>query len=313
MNSGTPKGQKTNSSKSNNKTPSQKSSEEKLDKTNPQSQTKKILMPNFIERNEINEKNFPQKSNYFSDKLNSIHSPIIDYFSPSFLYQKYHSPEDIIHSNKNLYSNNQNYNVIRSVEQNFKKSPMEQNFNFSPSNIFNKNNNINSNSNNLVQNNSSNNSLNNIKPQTEKSNEEEDNKTLQERIGILLGKNENNNLLYVHKNNNVNINNNINPISNMGFGNNNFFNVHYMNNNNINNNVINNNNANNTQQNEDELENQDEVYILNFNSEDENDKDIDDETTNNRLEKNNQNNNNINEKKGNNMNNDKNNSEDGKD
>ena len=104
MNSGTPKGQKTNSSKSN-KTPSQKSLEEKSEKNNPQSQKKKNLMPNFIERNEINEKNFPQKSNYFNEKLNSIHSPIIDYFSPSFYYQKYHSPEDIIHSNKNLYSN----------------------------------------------------------------------------------------------------------------------------------------------------------------------------------------------------------------
>ena len=101
MNSGTPKGQKTNSSKSN-KTPSQKSLEEKSEKNNPQSQKKKNLMPNFIERNEINEKNFPQKSNYFNEKLNSIHSPIIDYFSPSFYYQKYHSPEDIIHSNKNL-------------------------------------------------------------------------------------------------------------------------------------------------------------------------------------------------------------------
>ena len=120
MNSGTPKGQQTNSSKSN-KTPSQKSLEEKSEKNNPQSQKKKNLMPNFIERNEINEKNFPQKSNYFNEKLNSIHSPIIDYFSPSFYYQKYHSPEDIIHSNKNLYNNNQKYNVNRSVEQNFKK------------------------------------------------------------------------------------------------------------------------------------------------------------------------------------------------
>ena len=110
------------------------------------------------------------------------------------------------------------------------------------------------------------------------------------------------------------MNNNINPISNMGFANNNFFNVNNNvtnntnNNNIINNNVINN-NVNNTQQNEDEFENQDEVYILNFNSEDENEKDIDDETPNNNLENNNLNHNNINEnkKEKNNINNNNNN------
>ena len=289
MSSGTPKGHKTNSIKSI-KTPSQKSVEEKTEKSNPQSLYKKNLMPNFIERNEINEKNFPQKANYFNDKMNSIHSPIIDYFSSSFYYQKYHSPEEINHANKNSYINNQIYNnVNRSVDQNFLKSPMEQNFNFSPSNIFNKNNN-NINSNNIKQNNSSNNSLNNLKLQTEKSNEEEDNKTLQERIGILLGKNESNNLLYTQKNNNMNINNNINPMSNMGFiNNNNYFNFNNNNNinnnlNNVNNNIITNNNATNPQQNEDEFENQDEVYILNFNNEDENDKDIEDETPNIKIE-----------------------------
>ena len=180
MSSGTPKVQTSNI---NDKTPSQKSIEdkekEKSDKKNYLN--KKNIMPNFIERSDLNEKNFPQKSNYFNEKMNSIKSPIIDYFSPAIYFQKYHSPEDTIHFNKNLYNKNQNNNVYRSVEQNFIKSP-EQNFNFSPSNIFNKD------SNNLVQNNSSTNSLNIVKIPTDKSKEEEDDKTLQERIGILLGK-----------------------------------------------------------------------------------------------------------------------------
>ena len=303
MSSGTPKDQKLklNMNNINNKTPSQKSldEKEKIDKNNQQSLlSKKNMMPNFIERNDINEKNFPQKANYFNEKIRAKESPILEYFSPSFYFQKYHSPEEMFHSNKNLYSNNNlsNNNTIKSVEQNFKKSPMEQNFNFSPSNIFN-------NTKNLVQNSSSNKSLNNIRPPIDNSNEEEDNKTLQERIGILLGKNDTYNLSNNQKSNNVNnLNsynslNNANPISNIGFiGNNYFNNNNLMNNlnNNTNNNAINS-NINNVQQNEEENENQEEVYILNFNSEDENDKDIDDDIPNNNLNNANNNQNSVNE------------------
>ena len=182
MNLGTPKDQ--NQKDNINKTPSQKSSDDKQEKNNPQSNAnKKASMPNFVARTDINEKNFPQKANYFNDKINSTTSPIIDYFSPSFYFQKYHSPEDMIHPDNNLHNNdNQNY-INKSVEQNFQKSPMfDQNFNFSPSNIFNNNKNF-------IQNSSSNNSFNILKTPNEKSNEEEDGKTLQERIGILLGQN----------------------------------------------------------------------------------------------------------------------------
>ena len=289
MNLGTPKDQ--NQKDNINKTPSQKSSDDKQEKNNPQSNAnKKASMPNFVARTDINEKNFPQKANYFNDKMNSTTSPIIDYFSPSFYFQKYHSPEDMIHPDNNLHNNdNQNY-INKSVEQNFQKSPMfDQNFNFSPSNIFNNNKNF-------IQNSSSNNSFNILKTPNEKSNEEEDGKTLQERIGILLGQNEANNLIYNQKNNNINTN--INPLSNMAFLNNNNI-LNNINNNmnttNINNNNIqinpninntNVNNTNNNQQNEEEPENQEEVYILNLNSEDENDKDIDDDLQNNNSENN---------------------------
>jgi len=119
----------------------------------------------------------------------------------------------MIRPDNNLHNNdNQNY-INKSVEQNFQKSPMfDQDFNFSPSNIFNNNKNF-------IQNSSSNNSFNILKTPNEKSNEEEDGKTLQERIGILLGQNEANNLIYNQKNNNINTN--INPLSNMAFLNNN--------------------------------------------------------------------------------------------
>ena len=310
MNAGTPKDTKFNLT-INNKTPSQKSTEEKdkNDKNNFQTNNnKKTPLPNFVDRNEINEKNFPQKANFFNEKMNSIKSPIIDYFSPSFYLQKYNSPEEIIHQSNEVYSN-KSFNT-GSVELNFKKSPNinEQNFNFSPSNIFNNNNN-----NNLIQNSSSTNSQNNIKIQNEKSNEDEESGTLQERIGILLGKNEpsNNNTSHNTKNN-MNNNNGINPLSNMGNMNINFFsNNNNMINNNMYNNNINNdtNNANNNnQQNEEEYDNQgnqDEVYILNLNSEDENDKDIDDDILNNNQEKNGNknNNNNINKKTENEKNN----------
>ena len=279
----------------NNKTPSQKSADEKekSEKNIPQSiSNKKASLPNFVERSELNEKNFPQKINYFNEKKNSIKSPIIDYFSPSLYFQKYHSPEEIMHQNSDLlYSGNNNIN--RSVEQNFKKSPnmIEQNFNFSPSNIFNQNNN-----NNIYLNSSSNNSLNNYKIQKENSIEEEENKTLQERIGILLGKNEsnkNNNILINHNTNTNNIiNNNINnQINNLNLVNNNYININNNNTNNLNNNQnINNNNINNIPQNEEENENQEEVYILNLNSEDENEKDYEDEIQNNNSENNNKNN-----------------------
>ena len=289
MDSGTPKDKKINLTLNNN-TPSQKSTEEKdkTEKNNSQNRNKKTLMPNFLDRNEINEKNFPQKANYFNEKMNSIKSPIIDYFSPSFYLQKYHSPEEIIHQTNEAFSNKSVNN--RSVEQNFKKSPNinEQNFNFSPSNIFNNNNNF-------IHNNSSANSQNNIKIQNEKSKEEEENRTLQERIGLLLGKNDtNNNVVQNSKNNSINNNNSVNPLSNIGLMNINYFNNNNnntinSNNNNLynNHNINNNNNQNNNQPNEDEFDNQDEVYILNLNSEDENDKDIDDEILTNILDKNN--------------------------
>ena len=303
MNVGTPKDKNLNINQNiniNNKTPSQKSvdDKEKSDKNLPQSiSNKKTSLPNFVERSEINEKNFPQKINYFNEKKNSIKSPIIDYFSPSFYFQKYHSPEEIMHQNSDLlYSGNNNIN--RSVEQNFKKSPniIEQNFNFSPSNIFNQNNN-----NNMYLNSSSNNSLNNYKIQKENSIEEEENKTLQERIGILLGKNEsnkNNNIL-INTNNNI-INNNINnQIQNLNLVNNNFININNNNTNNLNNNqnINNNNNMNNIPQNEEENENQEEVYILNLNSEDENEKDYEDEIQNNNNSENDIQNNKINNNK----------------
>ena len=102
MNAGTPKDTKFNLT-INNKTPSQKSTEEKdkNDKNNFQTNNnKKTPLPNFVDRNEINEKNFPQKANFFNEKMNSIKSPIIDYFSPSFYLQKYNSPEEIIHQSK---------------------------------------------------------------------------------------------------------------------------------------------------------------------------------------------------------------------
>ena len=309
INSSTPKDKTLNLNLRNN-TPSQKSLEEKekVEKNNSQNNAnKKALMPNFLDKNEISEKNFPQKVNYFNEKKNSIKSPIIDYFSPSFYLQKYHSPEEIHQTNEIYTNSNKSFNT-RSVEQNFKKSPNinEQNFNFSPSNIFNNKNN----NNNFIINSSSAKSQNNTKILNEKSNEEEENRPLQERIGILMQKNDSSNNVIPNNKNNIGINtynnNSINPLSNIGLINNNYFNsnsnINMTNSNSINNNSIynnnnhninniNNNNQNNNQINEEEFDNQDnqdEVYILNLNSEDENDKDIDDDIlNNNQQEKNN--------------------------
>ena len=47
---------------------------------------KDLLLKTDIERSDLNEKNFPQKSNYFNEKMNSIKSPIIDYFSPAIYH-----------------------------------------------------------------------------------------------------------------------------------------------------------------------------------------------------------------------------------
>ena len=250
---------------------------------------------NFFEQNELNEKFFPPKTNYLvsenNDKIkNNLKSPIIDYFSQTSnnYLQKFHSPEEIIDGNKNS-NNNKNSDQI------YKMSPtmtnnLEQNFDFSPSNIFNNNN--------FLKNTPSSNSLNNILIQNNQSNEEGPTKTLQERIGLLVGKTETNNYNF-----NINRKNNVNPLSNMNFLNNNFMMNDLINNNNNNaNNNVNNyyNNTNTTQTNEDEDENQEEAYILNFNSDDE--KDIDDDIQNNnniKGEENNLNeninNNNINE------------------
>ena len=254
------------------KTPSQKSYDEKeKEKDKNQININKKNYPNYIERNEFNEKYFPQKTNFYikeEKKLNAIQSPIINYFSPTsndFL-QKYNSPEEIISSNKSNPNTNTNNKSI-------KLSPnIEHNLNFSPSNIFNKNNINNSN---------------NIKNEENKDNN--DNETLQDRIGILLEKNDNNiniNNNINQKNNANNSFNNMNQITNLGgFNSNNYFN-NYMNN--INNNANSNNLNNNiNEKNEEEFDNQDEVYILNFNSEDE--KDLEDDNNIN----NNNNNNNI--------------------
>ena len=247
---------------------------------------------NFFEQNELNEKFFPPKTNYFvsenNDKIkNSLKSPIIDYFSPTSnnYLQKFHSPEEIIDGNKTSNSNNNNLSNNKNNDQTFKMSPnvannFEQNFDFSPSNIFN---------NNLIKNTPPSNSLNNILIQNNQSNEEGQTKTLQERIGLLVGKNDSNNFNF-----NINRKNNINPLSNMGFMNNNFMMNDFINNtNNNSNNNYNNyyNNTNTTQTNEDEDENQEEAYILNFNSDDE--KDMDDDIQNNNMNLNNINNINI--------------------
>ena len=230
---------------------------------------------NFFEQNELNEKFFPPKTNYLvsenNDKIkNNLKSPIIDYFSQTSnnYLQKFHSPEEIIDGNKNSNSTNNNKNS----DQIYKMSPtmannLEQNFDYSPSNIFN---------NNFLKNTPSSNSLNNILIQNNQSNEEGPTKTLQERIGLLVGKNDTNNFNF-----NINRKNNVNPLSNMNFLNNNFMMNDLINNNNNTNNNTNNyyNNTNTTQTNEDEDENQEEAYILNFNSDDE--KDIEDDIQNN--------------------------------
>lgn len=230
---------------------------------------------NFFEQNELNEKFFPPKTNYLvsenNDKIkNNLKSPIIDYFSQTSnnYLQKFHSPEEIIDGNKNSNSTNNNKNS----DQIYKMSPtmannLEQNFDYSPSNIFN---------NNFLKNTPSSNSLNNILIQNNQSNEEGPTKTLQERIGLLVGKNDTNNFNF-----NINRKNNVNPLSNMNFLNNNFMMNDLINNNNNTNNNANNyyNNTNTTQTNEDEDENQEEAYILNFNSDDE--KDIEDDIQNN--------------------------------
>ncbi len=277
---------------------------------------------NFLEQNEINEKFFPQKTNYFisennNDKIkNSLQSPIIDYFSHTSnnYLQKFHSPEEIIDGNKNSNSNTNTNNNIN----NKKTTPMtyniEQNFDFSPSNIFNCNymQNKNTPSTNSLNNNNTNNT-NNALLQNTPSNEGGISKTLQERIGLLVGKNDPNPNNFTF---NINRKNNINPLSTTNFG---FINNTYMNNdmiiNNNNNNNFNNNyynNTNTTQTNEDEEENnQEEAYVLDFNSDDENDGTQNNNPNNNTNIMNNtnnnieNNNNNINE----NMNNDNNKSE----
>ena len=83
-------------------------------KNNYQDKSKIQSQPhNFLEQNEINEKFFPPKTNYFisenNDKIkNCLQSPIIDYFSHTSnnYLQKFHSPEEIIDANKNSNSNN---------------------------------------------------------------------------------------------------------------------------------------------------------------------------------------------------------------
>lgn len=154
---------------------------------------------------------------------------------------------------------------------------LEQNFDFSPSNIFNNNN--------LLQktppNSSFNNNLmNNPLIQNNQVIEEEPTKSLQERIGLLVGKNDVgvNNII-------INRRINVNPLTNMNYLNNNFImnDLNNINNNNLNNNINNfYNNTNTTQTNEEEddnQENQEAPYILNFNSDD--DKDIEDDIKNN--------------------------------
>ena len=287
---------------------------------------------NFLDQIEINEKFFPQKTNYFisenNDKIkNSLQSPIIDYFSHTSnnYLQKFNSPEEIIDGNKNSNSNantntNTNTNANNNLnnknsEQKIKTTPMayniELNFDNSPSNIFNCNFMQNTPSTNSL-NNNNNTSNNNITLlQSTQSNEECATKTLQERIGLLVGKNDINNYNF-----NINRKNNVNPLSttNFGFINNNFMNndvVNINNNNNLNNNNYYN-NTNTTQTNEDEEENnQEEPYILTFNSEDE--KDVDDEVPNNNNANNannmyniNNNNNNQNNNIENNINNNEN-------
>ena len=257
---------------------------------------KKSKNINFLQQTEINEKFFPLKANYVgqenNDKIkNNLKSPIIDYFShiSNNYLQKYNSPEEIIDansSNKNINSNN---NISKNNEQIFKMSPsigynLDQNFDFSPSNIFNNKN--------CMKSSPPKNSLNNVMMQNRQTNEDGDSKPLQERIGLLFGKNDAGGLNF-----NMSKKNNINPLSNMGFLNNNFMVNDLLNNNNNNNNYnnLNNNNyylnTNNTQTNDEEDDNQDnqeEAYILNFNSEDDNEDDI----QNNNINQNNNNHNN---------------------
>ena len=291
-----PQSKKNSDKNSPNQIQSKNSSSKLVDLSNPKK--------NFLEQTEINEKYFPQKSNYFASEnnekiKNNLHSPIIDYFSPTSTnyLQKYNSPEEIIDANKNNKNSNSNkLNNNKSNEQNFKMSPKlaynyEQNFDFSPSNIFN-----NFNNNNFIQGASPTNPINNIIIQNNQNNEEGNSKTLQERIGLLVGKNDGGII--------INKKNNVNPLSNIGFMNTNFMNNDLMNNNysNINNNYYINTNTTQTNEEEEEnQENQEEAYLLNLNIDDE--KDLDEEIQNNN---NNQNqNNNINNNQ-NSLNNNKN-------
>ena len=277
-------------------------------KNNIQEPKKSQTQPNnFFEQTEINEKYFPQKANFFASENNdkiktNLKSPIIDYFSPTSnnYLQKYNSPEEIIDANKNNKNSNSNNNLSnnKNNDQNYKTTPnmaynLDQNFDFSPSNFFNNNN--------FIQTSPPSNSYNNnlVNPNNQ-NNEDRNSQTLQERIGLLVGKTDFGGL-------NFNMNNKkTNPLSNMGFFNN--FNMNDFINNNSNNNFnnLNNNNINNAnaiQQNEedDEIpENQEVAYILNFNSDD--DKDIEDDNNQN----NNINSNNNNQNIQNNLNNIKN-------
>ena len=308
MNSNISKSQTTNINNPSNKKNSDKNSPDQIpskdlsSKFNNLSNTpktfqepKKVLSNslNFFEQTEMNEKYFPPKANYFTSENNekiktNLKSPIIDYFCPTSTnyLQKYHSPEEIIDASKNnINSNSNKLSNNKNNDQNFKMSPnlaynYEQNFDFSPSNIFN-----NFNNNNFIQGTSPNNPINNmiIQNNTQNNNEEENSKSLQERIGLLVGKKYGSII--------INKKNNVNPLSNLGFMNNNFMNNDLINNNNFNN--INNNfniNTNTTQTNEEEdenQENQEEAYLLNLNIDDE--KDMEEE-----LQSNNTNQNNIN-------------------
>ena len=76
---------------------------------NPQKKNFQESKKTQSKQNEINEKFFPPKTNYFvsesNDKIkNNLQSPIIDYFSNTSnnYLQKYNSPEEIIDANKNI-------------------------------------------------------------------------------------------------------------------------------------------------------------------------------------------------------------------
>lgn len=138
----------------------------------------------------MNEKFFPPKTNYLVSEnygkiKNNLKSPIIDYFSQTSnnYLQKFHSPEKIIDGNKNSNSiNNKNSGQIYKMSPTMANS-LEHNFDYSPSNIFNYN---------FLKNTPSSNSLNNLLIQNNQSNEEGSTKSLQERIGLLVGKNNTN-------------------------------------------------------------------------------------------------------------------------